>query len=138
MTQIEYRRFKTNMTLLATTFTECMIKDKDLYNIADKNNARRDQDVALMYRNDKEHLWRTTGTTITGMMQKLIALAKYEKDEKVMAEKIRQLRDLRNAFKEMGIEFPEFLFGAIFIQCLEFGSFIREKLTSHMSLTSMR
>ena len=66
-------------------------------------------------------------------MQKLIALAKFEKDEKLMAEKIRQLRDLRNAFKEMGIEFPEFLFGAIFVQCMEFGSFIREKLTSHMN-----
>ena len=56
MAQSEYLRFKAMMTLLASVFMTCLSKDSDLMNIADKNGARRKQDVALMFRNIKDHL----------------------------------------------------------------------------------
>ena len=92
MDQKEYLRFMGNMTLLAHTFTLCLLKYPDLNNIADKDDAKRLQNVAVMYKNVSEHLNRTNGSTITGQVQRLILLGRHDKDESLMAQKNQRIK----------------------------------------------
>ena len=134
MDQKEHLRYMGNMTLLAHTFTLCLLKYPDLNNIADKDDAKRLQNVAVMFKNVNEHLKRTTGSTITGQVQRLILLpGKHVKDDNLMAQNIRELREIKNVLEGMGILLPEVLYNAIFLQLLETGSFIRDKLSSRVN-----